>query len=112
MLTAVLLAAIQSAPGAQPPAMLTPERPAVVQRRAVEACGEAVGSEIVVCGRREADARYRLPPEAPAPVADEPRNILGFRISENIRAQVDPVQYELPNGMIARGIVARVRIAF
>jgi hypothetical protein len=112
VLTAVLLAAVQSAPGSQPPAMLTPERPDIVQRRAVEDCGQAVGSEIVVCGRRDADSRYRLPPETAAPAADEPRNILGFQISDSVRAQIDPVQYGLPNGMIARGIVARVRIAF
>ena len=114
MLTAILLAAAQAAtaPAPQPPAMLTPERPEVVQQRVVETCGEAVGSEIVVCGRRDADARYRLPAEAPAPVADQPRNVLGLQLSESVRAQIDPVQYELPNGMIARGIVARVRIAF
>ena len=117
MLNAVLLAAAQAsaaatAPAAQPPAMLTPEQPQVVQQRVVETCEEAVGSEIVVCGRRDADARYRLPAEVPAAAADAPRNILGFQISDSVRAQIDPVQYELPNGMVARGVVARVRIAF
>jgi hypothetical protein len=114
VLTAVLLAAAQAtpAPAAQPPAMLTPERPELVQQPVVERCEEAVGSEIVVCGRRDADARYRLPADAPAAPGDAPRNVLGFQISESIHAEVEPVQYGLPNGMIARGVVARVRIAF
>lgn len=112
LLTAILLAATQAAPAAQPPAMLTPERPQLVQQRVVETCAEAVGSEIVVCGRRDADAQYRLPTDVPAVAEDAPRNILGFQISDSVRAQIDPVQYGLPNGMIARGIVARVRVAF
>jgi hypothetical protein len=115
-LTAVLAAAVQAfaAPGATAPepVMLTPERPQIVPPRALESCGDAVGGEIVVCGRRDADARYRLRAGASAPSADEPRNVLGLQISENIRGEIDPVQYELPNGMIARGVVARVRIAF
>jgi hypothetical protein len=93
--------------------MLTPERPALVQQRVVENCPEARGSDIVVCGRTDADARHRLPPgRAAGPEEDAPRNVLGFQISESIQAQLDPVQYQLPNGMIAQGIVARVRIAF
>ncbi|HEY0012823.1 MAG TPA: hypothetical protein VGB79_08225 [Allosphingosinicella sp.] len=109
-LTAALLAAAQAAAAA--PVMLAPERPQIVVPRALEGCTEAAGSEIVVCGRRDADARHRLTESVPAPNIDAPRNVMGLQISENVRAEIDPVQYQLPNGMIARGLVARVRIAF
>jgi hypothetical protein len=97
---------------APPRAMLTAEPPALVLPRALADCPRAAGSEIVVCGQRDADARYRLPEAAPGPDPDQPRNVLGLQISENVSAHVDPVQYQLPNGMIARGVVARVRIGF
>jgi hypothetical protein len=111
-LTAVAQAAAAPSAG-QGPAMLTPPPPsAIVIPPADEECPRATGSEIVVCGRRDADARYRLPPDAGARDPDAPRNILGLRISESVSAEIEPVQYAFPNGMIARGVVARVRVAF
>lgn len=116
-LTAVLLAFGQAAavPGpTDAPAMLTPPPRAIVMPRIVEECPRASGSEIVVCGRRDADARYRIPPydgSAPGEAA-APRNPLSLRISENVGGVIEPFQTVRPDGLAGRGVAVRVRVAF
>jgi hypothetical protein len=116
-LTAVLLAFVQAAAVPQVadgPAMLTPPPPTIVMPRIVEECPRASGSEIVVCGRRDADARYRIPPSdgSASGEAAAPRNPLSLRISEKVGGVIEPFQSERPDGLVGRGVAVRVRVAF
>jgi hypothetical protein len=115
-LTTITLAASLQPPAAPPaagaPAMLTPAPPEATMPRFAESCPEAVGSEIVVCGRRDADERHRLRGAGPSSDADAPRGPLGFQISESVRMEIEPVQFQRPDGFVDRRVVVRFRIAF
>jgi len=79
----------------------------------VDACPRAAGSEIVVCGRRDADERYRLRGGGSTGAdSGAPRGPIGLQISDSVRMEVEPMQRVRSDGWIDRRVVARVRIAF
>lgn len=109
--TAMLLAVQAPAPPAEPPVMLTPPPPGIVILPAIERCPRAAGSEIVVCGRRDADERHRVRGIAHDD-PDAPRGPPGIQLSDSVRAEVDVSQILRSDGFVDRRVVLRFRIAF
>lgn len=105
-------AAVSAAPGAGS-VPLTPPPPAIVTPRFTEDCPRAAGNDIIVCGRRDGDARHRVPGTPPGgDPRDAPRGPIGMQLSDRVRVEAEPMQSVRPDGWIDRRVVVRFRIAF
>lgn len=105
-------ATTSAAPGAAP-LPLTPPPPAIVIPRFTDECPRAAGNDIVVCGRRDGDARHRVPGTPPGgDPRDAPRGPPGMQLSDGVRVEAQSMQRVRPDGWVDRRVVVRFRIAF
>ncbi|WP_114952326.1 hypothetical protein [Sphingosinicella terrae] len=111
---AALFALALQAASAPPPIMPLPfdlrTIPSDQGRGGPETCGETEGDEILVCGRRRDDERYRV--RMPAnPYAEAPVRA-GMGLGGGATAVVQVQSVEFPAGQISKRALVTIRVPF
>jgi hypothetical protein len=94
------------------PSLPAPVKINILVKQSAEKCETQRTDEIVVCADKTDNETQRLRPIANAEIYDKDESMVDFGISENVRMSAEVESEELQQGIVAKRIMARVKIKF